>query len=247
MKAFLLLLITIASTQAFLIQPTRSGILSTNRINTSHCRNRSTTTCHHAEQTDTTSSGVVTASPIPSEQIPTIKDFLSKAKELGPIGADLTEEQQQSLLDYAQTKLQPINPTSNPTSISLENGPSLHKLYYSNAKGGSSGKLGPLIGQVTQEFVDSTKFINAVEFLGGILRIALTANREILDGERIRVSFQSTAVSVLGKDVVTKEIQGKGVWKMLYVGVLEEGEGGKRQLVRVVLTPSLFVLVQDLE
>ena len=39
--------------------------------------------------------------------------------------------------------------------------------------GGSSGKIGPFVGAVTQTFIDDVKFVNSVEL--GPLRLALQA------------------------------------------------------------------------
>jgi hypothetical protein len=41
---------------------------------------------------------------------------------------------------------------------------------YCTAPGGSNGKVGPFVGQVTQEFLNEVDFINAVE-LFGLVRI----------------------------------------------------------------------------
>lgn len=106
------------------------------------------------------------------------------------------------------------------------------QLVYTSSTGGSSGKVGPFVGRVTQTMVDDSIFINAVEFFGGAVRLALEAEREVLDSKRIRVTFRETAVSVFGRQVFRKAIEGSGVWVQRYV---DEG-------LRVMDTPSLFVL-----
>ena len=48
--------------------------------------------------------------------------------------------------------------------------PILLMCRYCTAPGGSNGKVGPFVGQVTQEFLNEVDFINAVE-LFGLVRI----------------------------------------------------------------------------
>jgi len=104
-------------------------------------------------------------------------------------------------------------------------------LVYCTAPGGSSGKVGPLVGAVTQTFVDDTRFINAVELLGA-LKVSLEAEREIMDDTSIKVTFKEMAFALLGVEVFRKPAKGSGVWQQRYV----DSE------LRVMNTPSLFVL-----
>jgi len=77
------------------------------------------------------------------------------------------------------------------------------------------------------------------------VKVVLDARREVLDGQRIRVEFRTISVYVGGLRLVSMETKGSGIWKVLFVGEFEE-EGGKRVLVRVMETPKLFVIVQEL-
>jgi len=104
-------------------------------------------------------------------------------------------------------------------------------LLYCTAPGGSNGKVGPFVGQVTQRFVDDTRFVNEVELFGA-LKIGLEAEREIIDDRNIQVAFKELAFFAFGREVFRKEAKGKGVWEQIYVD--EE--------LRVMSTPSLFVL-----
>lgn len=104
-------------------------------------------------------------------------------------------------------------------------------LLYCTAQGASSGKLGPLVGNVTQTFVDDVKFVNAVEFLG-VLKVALQAEREVIDENSIRVSFKKTVFSILGQEVFSTPSTGSGVWEQRYVD----------SDLRIMNTPSVFVL-----
>ena len=75
---------------------------------------------------------------------------------------------------------------------------------------------------MTQTFVNDVDFINAVTF-GDLAKISLYAVREVMDDERIKVTFKSTGISVLGgqfgpwRELFRKEIGGAGVWKQRYV------------------------------
>ena len=180
------------------------------------------------------------ATPVvaPADQIDQVREVLALARELGPVGAFRTTEEQEKILQLARS-LQ--KPKQAPTSIPLDG---IHNLVYSAAPGGSSGKIGPFAGKVTQEFVNSTAFINAVEL--GPLKLALQARREIVDGNRINVFFLETKLTVLGVPVLEKPASGGGQWKYLWAGVIP-GENGKKKLIRIMETPSLFVIEQDLD
>ena len=108
----------------------------------------------------------------------------------------------------------------------------VYDLLYCTSPGGSSGKVGPFVGKVTQEFLDDETFINAVELFGGAVEVSLYATRRVLDSSRIRVAFQETGVKVAGKELFRKAISGSGVWVQRYVD----------DDLRVMNTPSLFVL-----
>ncbi|CAK9108448.1 unnamed protein product [Durusdinium trenchii] len=103
-------------------------------------------------------------------------------------------------------------------------------LLYCTAEGGSNGKIGPLVGDVTQTFVDEKRFVNAVDF--GPFRVALQAEREIVDDKQIRVKFKETVFSIFGLEIFRKATKGAGVWTQRFV---DPG-------LRVMNTPSLFVL-----
>jgi hypothetical protein len=119
----------------------------------------------------------------------------------------------------------------------------VHNLLYSESKGASSGRIGPLVGQVSQLFEDDEIFYNRVSF--GPLQIALRAKREIKNDFTIKVSFLETTVSLFGQTVKKSQVGGGGVWKVKFIGKVQD-ENGKEMLVRIMDTPSLFIIVQDL-
>ena len=152
------------------------------------------------------------------------RELLSLCKGLrNGVDADAARRDE---IERVVQQLEPLCPPA-PTEMKLEG---TYALAFSTSSGGSSGKLGPFVGSVTQTFVDEKRFVNAVEL--GPLRIALNAEREVLDERRIRVSFVSTAVSLWGRMLLERETNGKGVWTQRYV----DNE------LRVMDTPSLFVL-----
>jgi hypothetical protein len=96
--------------------------------------------------------------------------------------------------------------------------------------------------------VQDGTIVNAVTL--GPLRIALTATRKnVKDGTTtIAVTFRKTngCESVWQNTVVEKEIQGGGIWKYRYNGVVKDVDGSKKR-VRILEAPSLFVLEQPAE
>jgi len=153
------------------------------------------------------------------------------------VGVDATEEDQ-ARCEAAAVALA----TEGVSSRALAQIPlaGTYDLLYSMAKGGSNGKVGPLVGKVSQIILDERAFINQVELFGGFVTIQLYADRQIIDDNSIRVSFVDTVLRIYGAEVIRKPTSGTGVWKQLYV---EAGDDGSAAF-RVMNTPSLFVLRQ---
>ncbi|CAJ1388478.1 unnamed protein product [Effrenium voratum] len=154
------------------------------------------------------------------------KKALVAACEEAPKNGVGADEDTRAKVEAAAFALEASCP-SQPAQMTL-NG--VWDLVYSTAEGSSNGKIGPLVGDVTQTFVDDTRFVNAVEF--GPLRVALEAERKILDDRQIRVSFKETVFSLFGLEMFRKPTKGSGVWTQRFV------DAG----LRVMDTPSLFVL-----
>ena len=76
--------------------------------------------------------------------------------------------------------------------------------------------------------------------------IALQAKREIKNASTIKVSFLETGFSLFGKTISTKQAGGGGVWKVKFVGKIMDKDG-KEKLIRIMETPSLFILQQPLD
>lgn len=178
----------------------------------------------------------MTSTAAKTDSSTTVSELLSLARRYGPIGASAPEDIQQQVKDLVSR----LPSTRNPAKVPLTG---VHSLLYSDSTGGSSGRLfGPVYGQVVQRFVDDRIFQNIVNI--GPLAIVLTAEREILNGSTIKVSFRQTQVEFLGQTLLQKEIGGGGAWKVLYTDVVQEN--GQEKLVRVLQAPSIFILEQPL-
>lgn len=165
-----------------------------------------------------------------------IQELLEFARRLGPVGVLRSLEEQQRILDASLSAKEYSD--ANPALIPL-NG--THKLVYSAAPGGSSGKIGPFVGKVSQEFIDDQCFINSVEF--GPLRIALTAERKVRNENIIDVFFKCTTVYLFGQKVAEQEIKGGGSWNFIFCGKIQD-KNGRNTVIRIMETPSLFILEQ---
>jgi hypothetical protein len=175
-----------------------------------------------------------------------IQDLMDMARRMGPVGIRNSLEDQEKIQNLAnllrqRTLEENASSAQNFTDVTLDG---VHELIYSAAPGGSSGKIGPLDGKVTQTFVNGTTFINAMDL--GPLRIALTASRKIKDGTTISVRFHSTTVSLFGIPIITKSVGGGGMWNILYTGVVHDRNDKEhpKRLLRVLQTPSLFIIEQ---
>jgi hypothetical protein len=73
----------------------------------------------------------------------------------------------------------------------------------------------------------------------------------------MKVKFQSFGVNIFGSEVVKKELKQQGVWKMVFVGEVDDSsesasrtsvqqETKRKILLRVMRTPSLYILAKDL-
>eukprot|EP00586_Coscinodiscus_wailesii_P012685 CAMPEP_0172516498 /NCGR_PEP_ID=MMETSP1066-20121228/276730_1 /TAXON_ID=671091 /ORGANISM="Coscinodiscus wailesii, Strain CCMP2513" /LENGTH=181 /DNA_ID=CAMNT_0013298011 /DNA_START=345 /DNA_END=890 /DNA_ORIENTATION=- len=175
-----------------------------------------------------------------SERDALVSSLLKNARRVGQIGSDTTSENRDKLLAIAKDLSK--HSDAAPARVPLTD---THNLLYSASPGGSSGKIGPFVGRVTQYFPDETTFFNEVAF--GPVKISLRATREVLDDYRIRVTFRETTVTLFNAELVKKEVTGRGVWKQLFVGIVKEEEGAGRKLLRVFETPSLFIVEQPLE
>jgi hypothetical protein len=167
---------------------------------------------------------------------------LDLARQLGPIGALQSPEDQERVLTATQALTEFSDEKPARQKLGRSPGEPPHCLVYSSSPGGSSGRLfGNVYGKVTQRF-NETNFVNAVEF--GPCKISLQADLAVKDDWNNKVVFRQTAVQLWGQTIVEKPTKGAGIWKYIFSGVVQD-PNGRLQLVRIMLTPSLFIIAQD--
>ena len=170
-----------------------------------------------------------------------MQDLLSAARNVGQVGSLASEQDQEMLVSLAQKLKNASDPK--PARRKLAG---VHALVYSASPGGSSGRLvGSIYGKVQQTFLDNDDgtFINSVEL--GPLKIALRATCSVKNDTTNIVKFQETTVSLFGQTVIQKEVRGGGTWNYIFMGQVEDTDGTQK-LIRVMETPSLFILEQAL-
>lgn len=172
-----------------------------------------------------------------------VNALLQTAKEVGQVGS-LASEEDQARMEELAAAVVPFSESKRPAKLPLTGE---HKLVYSAAPGASSGRVfGNVVGKVSQLFESDEIFYNRVAL--GPLQIALRAKREVKNDETIKVSFLKTTFSLFGQKIREGDVGGGGVWKVKFVGTVDDEERpGKKKLVRVMETPSLFILEQELD
>jgi len=170
---------------------------------------------------------------IPNPATAQLKQKLYSLCEGTRNGVD-ADDQTRSKIKRVVEELEAMQPSENfvPTELPLQS--SRHKLIYCESTGGSSGKIGPFVGDVEQLFADdNTNFINAVTL--GPFRISLAAERKVLDDQRIKVKFREITATAFGIELLKKPSKGAGVWVQRFVD--EE--------LRIMDTPSLFIIRRE--
>jgi hypothetical protein len=168
---------------------------------------------------------------LPTSQRESINDIVKRLEDLNLSGAS---DDGSVEVDY--------------TSIPLEGE---HRTVYIDSER-TPQYIGPFKGTTTQYFIDGEMFQNRLTL--GPFEIALSAKRIRMDGSRLKIKFASTGVNLFGKELVKKEMKEvQGVWKMVFVGEVNDhtriddsGGKGKGILLRVMRTPSLYILAKDL-
>jgi hypothetical protein len=184
----------------------------------------------------------VSTSPTRTTRDEAVYKVLDLARELGPIGALQSPEDQERILVAAKALGEFSDKKPARVKLGVSPGEPPHCLIYSSSPGGSSGQLfGSIHGKVTQTF-DETKLVNAVEL--GPLKISLQADLSVKDDWNNKVAFRQTTVRLFGLTVVDKPLKGGGMWKYIFSGVVQDSDG-RLQRVRIMETPSLFIISQD--
>jgi hypothetical protein len=160
------------------------------------------------------------------------------------VGMDTTEANREFLRDLAKDMI-PFT-DEKPASVPLEG---VYDLIYSDAESGfPAGKVGPFVGKVTQIFHNETVYENVIEV--GSVRASVFANRKVLNDTNIEVSFYKRHVEMFGLPVADAVFDSTGSWGQLFVGVANiDGKDDKKRrrvMLRVMQTPNLFILTQDI-
>ncbi|KAK3272466.1 hypothetical protein CYMTET_19239 [Cymbomonas tetramitiformis] len=133
-------------------------------------------------------------------------------------GVDASSEMRVQIAE-ALMPLEKQNPTAKPASEDAAALDGIWRLEYTTTQGNSAGKLGPFVGEVTQEVdISGKKYVNCVR-LGTFLSLVLSADWKVLNDVTWKVIFKTLQVKMFG--FVLKEIEfppsATGLWRMSYV------------------------------
>lgn len=173
-----------------------------------------------------------------------VQELFDAITRIGQVGS-LASDEDQKLLEELASKVVPYS-EPNPAKYPLSG---QHTLLYSAAPGASSGRIfGTVVGKVNQFFEDDDIFYNRVEFVHPkFLQIALKAQREIKNDSTIKVTFLETKISLFGTEITSKQMSGGGAWKCKFIGPVYDQSTQQEKLLRIMETPSLFIIEQPLE
>lgn len=181
----------------------------------------------------------LTSKSLATERDELLHEVLSLSRAIGPVGVLFSEEDRTKLLELARQL--PHYSDTEPARYPLRG---VFDLVYSANPGPPSGRLvGPFYGKVKQTFWDdNVTYINTIQT--GPLEISVRAKKKIKDDWTNVVSFRRSTVKLFGRTIVEKDINLKGgQWKYLFSGKVRDSDG-LTKIIRVMETPSLFVLEQ---
>jgi hypothetical protein len=181
----------------------------------------------------------LTSKSLATERDELLHEVLSLSRAIGPVGVLSSEEDRAKLLELARQL--PQYSDTEPARYPLRG---VFDLVYSANPGPPSGRLvGPLYGKVTQTFSDDNEtYINTVQV--GPLEISIRAEKKIKDDWTNVVFFRRSIFKLFGQTIVEKDInRNGGRWRYLFSGKVRDSDG-QTKFVRVMETPSLFVLEQ---
>ena len=176
-----------------------------------------------------------------------IQSLLQQIDIAGTDGTKASEEIRKSIMDIVDSieEMKSNQLEKNMTSVPLSGE---HDLLYTDTPN-TPQYIGPFKGKTTQKFIDETSFQNVLSL--GPISFAISADRQIMDGSRIKLFFKGLTISLFGNSVVQKELDAKGVWKFVYYGEVETSTNkdgkdlSKKILLRVMKTPNLYILAKD--
>jgi hypothetical protein len=173
----------------------------------------------------------------------TLRHILSFARSIGPVGVlNGTPKQRQQLLELARSARtrSDAQPALRPLQGTFE------LVYSSHPKQPSGRIVGSVCGRVTQTFFanETTAYTNAVRF--GPFAVTITGQRHVVDEWTNRIQFTKLSACVCGKTMLECSVNlTGGEWEYLFLGKIVN-ENDQQVLVRIMETPHLFILVQEI-
>jgi len=161
---------------------------------------------------------------------PSVLQLVAEARRLGPVANDRSDDEKNIFLSQAKS----LKSFSEPKPAHI-NFCGVHERLYSVSPGKKRGKI-------RQVFLDSSTLINSVRF--GPFQVSVTAELKPIDDWSSKIQFQRMAYTLFGIPLYRKQVDTNspgGTWKYLYVGEFVDTDE-KRKLLRVMETPSLFLL-----
>lgn len=167
--------------------------------------------------------------------------LVDEARRIGPVANDQPDDTKATFLDRAR-RLQPLS-DPRPAKIDFTG---VHDRLYSTT-------AGKKYGRIQQTFVDATRLVNSVTLLGGAVQISIGARYEAQDDTTGVITYDDEqCIALFGRTVYMKKqtsmsTDGVGYpWNFLFVGTFVDHDG-KRKRLRIMETPSPFLLLQDVE
>ena len=172
-----------------------------------------------------------------SVELEAVLKLVEEARRMGPVANGCSDEEKTNILQQARSLLDGSYSTP-PAHVNLTG---VHERLYSTSPGKKRGRI-------QQRFLNATYLENTVGF--GPFQAVATATVTPINDTTSNIEFHNLSYRLCGFNFPwgQKSFNGyKGTWKFLYVGVIIDPIDGKRKLLRVMETPSLFMLLQDLE
>jgi hypothetical protein len=186
-----------------------------------------------------------------------LAELWTLARKHGQKGV-LAPQVDQDRLQTLAKSLAAYSPIPDPAKYRLEG---TFELVYCNSPNASSGKIiGPIYGYVTQSFGDDddddddewkndgVHYVNKVEIGVSLLQISLRARYQALNENVNRVDFETFTVKIAGQTVLSKNLENAGgTWEYCFLGEVNEPGSNDVKLLRIMNTPSLFILAQSIK
>jgi len=138
---------------------------------------------------------------------------LSKGTSNGVRASDATRLKIEELVKC----LEKLNPTKKITDSPLLDG--VWNLVYTTNEGSSAGKVGPFIGEVTQDIrLSESYYANNVNLFNGVIQASLGASWDVLSSNLWKVKFLNIKFLIFGNTISAKSLEGTtGVWRTTYL------------------------------